>query len=493
MRRSASMDIEFPVPQFALPGIDDGTQTSTPMEEILLNTELETLRPLGAVDKIKEWIKSNEFDRTGSLTVETGDSVAMSVRSNSTEIVNTDMIEQDTDIEEQPDLELLTSVYTEGQSELGDDYSEDKDLPLPVSEFCPQTIVEDNFDDSVTSSSPQIAFENPVEIPEIPAVENMFFGRTEHFNSSIHFTNPFAPKIEVDEVQLPQTPPSPPLPLPPRTPSPVPEQMLPPLPPKRKPSQELTFDTQITSREISPRALSPVTFTHKTIENVTKQRSSSVTDASGPVSQITITNTSEEISANLPSPYKKQGFFSRFFARRRSKPEPSPSKTTPCQSREPGICNFVLNDTDRGGSIRSMNSIQPNEGEDYASVTFGKPVGRSVSSVSGKCPIKRNGDIIHIPLKGCNSSGVAAINFDKVTSSKGLFDHRSVSAIQLSNVPITDGKLELVAIADREGMERLPQQADYTIYLDQTKDIGEAKHFALYTITGPSNENIADD
>lgn len=499
-RKSTNMDIEFPVPQFNLRSIDDCTQTSTPMEEILRNTELGTLRQLGAVDKITEWMKSNEFERTDSLTVETGDTVITCVKLAGEDEMSTEMIEQDIDLDNQPDLELLTSRCHHRQNDIQEttdisDGSELNDIPLPVRNFGITTnmpasdVIDDNFDDCATYTSLQIAFENPIPIPELPnisLVDKDVKSKREvgyHFNP---FISPSTPEIQVFEVQTSETPPSPPLPLPPRTPSPVPDQMLPPLPPKRKLSQELEVI-------LTPSDPVPKEEAFEATSGVVEDSSNTLT-TSRRVSQITITSYPEGSQTRhssltpSPSPSKKQGFFSRFFARRKSKTEST--STTPNRSREPSVSNLSLNDTNRA-SLRSVRSLQPG-GEDASShVKKGKPVGRSASSVSGTSPAYRKGDIIHIPLKG-PLPGAEEPNSD-IVSQNGLLDTRSLSALQLANVPLSDGNMELLGIADREGLKRL-SDSEYKICFDHAStNVNEAEHFALYTVLTSSNENIAEN
>lgn len=471
-RRSASLDIAFPVPRFNLTSIDDCTQTSTPMEEILRNTELEKMRPLEAVDKITEWMKSNEFERIDSLTVETGDSCSLSAKSYNDDRMNTELIEQDIDLADTPDLDYLFGHNNDRQREFVSDTtstieSDFTDIPLPVRNFFTKvTAPEDQFDDSATYSSLQFAFENPIQIPDVP-------------KGSVKIVT--TPEITVEQAQPPQTPPSPPLPLPPRTPSPVPEQILPPLPPKRKASRELDITFTSTDHVLQNRQTydeSPTPDTHVVAPDIDKE-----IEASAHKTFCTITSTPKE--SPPPSPNKKMGFISRFFTRRRSKPEP----TIPAgnQTREPSICNFSLNEAIRG-SVRSLRSLQFGPIENTSpKKTSGKPVGRSASSVSGKSPAHREGDIIHIPLKGPRPIDRASYAYGD--SGEGLLDQRSLSALQLANVPLSDGNLELVAIADREGIKRL-SQAEYNICLESGTNLNEVDNFALFTVKKTSKENV---
>ncbi|XP_073825043.1 embryonic polarity protein dorsal-like [Musca autumnalis] len=479
-RRSVSMDIAFPVPRFNLTSTDGGTQTSTPMEEILRSTELGNMRQLGAIDKITEWMKSNEFERTDSLTVETGDSNSLGAKSNNDDHMNTTLIEQDIDLDETPDLDFLFSRQKDLQWDSTAETDHIDDIPLPVRNFCTMTNEsDDQFDDSATYSSLQIAFENPIQIPDA------FNGTTSEIKCKDNLPRPLniatTPEITVDEAQPIATPPSPPLPLPPRTPSPVPEQMLPPLPPKRKPSKELdiTYNCDLV-RQVCDE--STITEAHAITPNISTEN---VSSASGCVSEISIKSpegeATKETTNSPPSPNKRMGFISRFFTRRKSKAEPAISNNSQC--------TFSLNDAIRG-SVRSLISLQLGINENTSTTKkCGKPVGRSSSSVSGKSPAHSEGDdIINIPLKGPRATNRASYAYGD--SNNGLLDQRSLSVLQLSNIPLADGNLELVGIADQEGIKRL-SEAKYNICLQPSTQISEVEHFALYTVTNTSKEHVA--
>lgn len=129
----------------------------------------------------------------------------------------------------------------------------------------------------------------------------------------------------------------------------------------------------------------------------------------------------------------------------------------------------------------------------------GKPVGRSVSSVSGKRP-HMGPDIINIPLKGDSTTSLpmhdhiskshlslpASELFEKAsTASLHPLDRRTVSALQLADVPIKDGDMELVAIADAQSIRNLCEGGEFGIMLDPSVDLTEAEHYALYTTFAP--------
>lgn len=498
-RTNGDMEIEVPVPQITFPSIDDSTQTSTPVDEILGNPQIDShdTCELTTIDKITEWMKSNEFERTDSLIVENGDISSLSGVSDRVKLskitsqdtfsltddnrMNTELIEQDIELDDKYCLELLAKRNVNDQ--LRGDYSQDlaDDVDnLNCSASAQASVdIDENFDETATYTSLQIALKNPIEIP------NESFEQTSNEkeksqdsveNELVVLKNPPAPRIKLSAAQTPQTPPSPPIPLPPRTPSPI-EQILPPLPPKRKPSQELWAGVNTDS---SP------------CHTANSSRNGSI--SSRPPSQIIIMRTPDQSptkrsATSTPSPKKKQGFFSRLFSRKKSKPDATASgdesnskATTPNQSREPSIGNFSMGDNNRS-SIRSVKSLQPNStGLD---IKHGKAVGRSASSASGKRPAQRNADVIHIPLKVDSSetlrkqersySSSCTLRYDG-----GHLDRKTLSALQLADIPISDGNMELIAIADRQSIKNLCEGA-YGVVLDPSVDLSEAEHFALYT------------
>ncbi|XP_046812590.1 embryonic polarity protein dorsal isoform X2 [Lucilia cuprina] len=511
-RTNGDMEIEVPVPLITFPTMDDATQTSTPVEEILGKREIDSVE-LTTVDKITEWMQSNEFERTDSLIVENGDILSLSGTTNAIKEamitsqdtlsltddnrMNTELIEQDIELDDRYCLELLAKRNMGDQ--LQGDYS--RDLADDVENLnCSASAqvsvdIDENFDETATYTSLQIALKNPIEIPidnSLLKTQVKTSTNKNLENDLVVLKNPPAPRIKLSAAQTPQTPPSPPIPLPPRTPSPIGEQFLPPLPPKRKPSQELWAGA---NTDTSP------------CNTANSSRNSSI--SSRPPSQIIIMRTPDQSptkrsATSTPSPKKKQSFFSRLFSRKKSKPdttisgdESNSKATTPNQSREPSIGNFSMNDNNRA-SIRSVKSLQPNSLglEPKCNEKTGKAVGRSASSVSGKRPIQRNADVIHIPLKGDSSetlgrqersySSSCTLRYDG-----GLLDRKTLSALQLADIPISDGNMELIAIADRQSIKNLCEGA-YGVVLDPGVDLSEAEHFALYTSL-PSECDVGND
>ncbi|XP_023164563.2 embryonic polarity protein dorsal [Drosophila hydei] len=491
------MEIELEVPQLLPQLADDCTQTSTPMEEILQQPQLQS-RPLSNVDKINEWMRSSEFERTDSLTVENGDTPTLSHSTAQTAFTNVSSLTANTTITNQ--------LEDEEKPQEGDGSASRRDTlenaalkELPVSEVEAEPVsasaqasvdIDENFDETATYTSLQIAYNHPIEMPQNQ-------NRDQHYHVSNPFsmldeaelvvlTNPPAPKIQVNAAQTPATPPSPPLPLPPRTPSPDPEKRLPPLPPKPRNSQDLSVSEQSVSNSVS--------------HSLTRSRNGSVSSTRTTPSPIIIMHTPDQSptkrlpaaatpsSSATASPKKRQGFFSRLFSRRRSsksedEQELGSRATTPTGNQ------FSLGTPNRS-SVRSLQppGLSP---QNSVSQRSGRPVGRSSSSVSGKRPAHMDADVIHIPLKGGDSENSllrpeSYSNASTLTYGRPL-DRKTLSTLQLADIPISDGNMELVAIADRQSIKNLCEGA-YGVVLDPSVDLSGAEHFALYTSKSPEPE-----
>ncbi|KAH8412187.1 hypothetical protein KR009_000356, partial [Drosophila setifemur] len=504
------MEIELEVPQLLPQLADDCTQTSTPMEEILQHPQLQS-RPLTNVDKITEWMKSNEFERTDSLTVENGDTQSLSNSTAQTAFTNVSSMTANTTITNQLDDEG-NGLQANGSRR--DTLENPAVKELPDAEREPEMAsasaqasvdLDENFDETATYTSLQIAFNNPIDIAAPRSIQiyppTNPFGQLDDAELVV-LTNPPAPRIKVNAVQTPATPPSsPPLPLPPRTPSPDPEHRLPPLPPK---PQRNSQDLSIVSDSIS----------------ISRSRNGSLSSNRTTPSPIIIMRTPDQSpTKRLPtpseSPKKRQGFFSRFFSRRRSRAEDdesltpggSPNRqlpgsktgsragskagskaTTPTGSREPSVAHFSLGDPNRS-STRSMQTLGKAENRN------GKPVGRSSSSVSGKRPAHLDADVIHIPLKGGDSEN-SLLRPESYSNASTLsygrpLDRKTLSTLQLADIPLSDGNMELIAIADRQSIKNLCEGA-YGVVLDPSVDLSEAEHFALYTSKSPEPPECAE-
>lgn len=318
-----------------------------------------------------------------------------------------------------------------------------------------------DFDDTATYTSLQRAFKNPIPI---------YDPEPKSFNENVQPVDSFS--------SLTPTPDVSPLK---RNDNLVEEEKLPPLPPKRL--RKITAENTEYNANLLP---------------IPNQNDGSQ------MSQIIIKRSPENRSpassttnSAQTSPQKKQGFFSRIF-RRKSKSDISSNagtetKNSPNLSRESSFTNFEGFDRNRL-STRSFKLPQ-------SPTKKGKPVGRSVSSVSGKRP-HLTADIVHIPLKGNGSEGLPMRSgsgnllpehyMSNVTLSNNL-DRKTVSALQLAEIPLHDGNMELVAIADAQSLKNLCE-GQYGVHLDEDVDLSEAEHFALYTSAAPhATESEFDD
>lgn len=346
------------------------------------------------------------------------------------------------------------------------------------------------FDDAATYTSLQRAFRNPVPIIDLfPPSPPMNFDGND-YDAVEPLTNPPAPMIDVHPGSLKRESPQ------------LEEEKLPPLPPKRvkKAAQSPVDNVENQSYLINDNSLP-----------VTPERRNSQKSPMRPQSQLIIMRTPDQSPLNkrlpptpqnntLPkqkkSPTHSGGFFSKLFSRRKSKIEinsnhNTETRNTPDISREPSINHFDIHDPNRL-STRSLKSLPS------PSKKIGKPVGRSVSSVSGKRP-HLTADITHIPLKGESSDSLPMrsgsgtllslpgnhLHDSTVTLSNNLtLNRKTVSALQLADLPIQEGNMELIAIADAQSLKNLCE-GEYGVQLDPDVDLTEAEHYALYTSIAP--------
>uniref|UniRef100_A0A336K2P2 CSON015181 protein n=1 Tax=Culicoides sonorensis TaxID=179676 RepID=A0A336K2P2_CULSO len=351
-----------------------------------------------------------------------------------------------------------------------------------------------DFDDAATYSSLQKAFKNPIDItigPPIPQrpLHGQLMPESAHDGthtydavdpSPVVVNATVAPKIDLQPMLKRENCEQ--------------QEKLPPLPPKR--ARKLPDSDQIQS----------------------DKENESVPELTSTQSQILIKNAenapnkklplppSKNGSTTLPRP-KKPGFFSKLFSRKKSKSDintqtPSTTaKTTPAVSREPSVNAFDFNDPHRESfrSLRNPLIEDLKEGKSPSKGKVGKPVGRSVSSVSGKRP-NLGPEIIHIPLKGDSTNSLPQSNPNLNAPRQGQHsgygsastislhaldkDRKTVSALQLADLPLKDGNMELVAIADAQSIKNLCE-GDFGVQLDPDVNLSEAEHYALYTSIPP--------
>lgn len=350
------------------------------------------------------------------------------------------------------------------------------DQCLPKEEERMEVEIEDNFDDAATYSSLQKAFKHPLSITEGPPLPPKP-GQI----SEVGYFDLMMPPIVVNSV--------------------MPDilsikregfddEKLPPLPPKRAKKVvegdkenivEYTDDQNGLVRHNSTRSLTPRPPAQIVIKSADVRRSPKLPP---------------KPTSTLPK-QKKPGFFSKMFTRRKSRSEIEPAADDRSNGfEEPetvSMSHFIPDDPNRG-SIRSTNSLKPAIKKPKTS----KPVGRSVSSASGKRP-HLSPEVIHIPLKGDSSNSLPLRGSESnthlslpgnefyeraSTASLHPIDRKTMSALQLADVPISDGNMELVAIADAQSLRNLCE-GEYGIMLDPNVDLTEAEHYALYTSLAP--------
>lgn len=442
----------------------------------------------GSNDKTTEWIRKTEFQLNDE------NSLYKSENTNDDDKTLKELLDQVAELDE---------IYTDHQLRK-DNVNIENELngfenSLPKMNDDGNVDFDELFDDAATYTSLQIAFKNPVSITDAPPRPPL----PQHYNErhdNLHYdavepliVNPPAPIIDVSPLK--------------RESPPLDEEKLPPLPPKRvKKSPHQNHE----NNENEPIHENNIIVDESYLNHSNNQsrRGSGKSLQQRPPSQIIIMKTPNQSPLNkkLPpappsnsnslSKQKKPGFFSKLFSRRKSKPD---INSNTCDnhsnafldvSREPSIHSFTVSAENSRVSTRSNKSLQ-------IPAKKGKHVGRSVSSVSGKRP-HLTADIVHIPLKGLSTdslpmrSGSGALSLpgteayeraSTATLSNNL-DRKTVSALQLADLPLQEGNMELIAIADRQSLKNLCE-GEYGVHLDPSVDLTEAEHYALYTSVAP--------
>lgn len=393
----------------------------------------------------------------------------------------------------------LDEIYTDHQIRRDDQsnsYIENElrcvDQAMPVKSDPEKMDVD--FDDAATYSSLQRAFKNPIDIavgPPIP--QRPLHGQLIPEQDGVHTYDAVEPSpMVVDQSTAPKIDVQPMLKRENHE-----EEKLPPLPPKR--ARKLTDTIQSDKENVERENFPPITPSQSQIL---------IKNADPPNKKLPPTPTKNG-SSTLPR-QKKPGFFSKLFSRKKSKSDintqtpNTTAKTTPAVSREPSVTGFDTNDTNRE-SFRSLKNpvIEDlKEGKSPSKARIGKPVGRSVSSISGKRP-NLGPEIIHIPLKGDSTNSLPQSNPNlNIPMRHGTPQHsgygsastislhaldkdrKTMSALQLADLPLKDGNMELVAIADAQSIKNLCE-GDFGVQLDPDVNLSEAEHYALYTSIPP--------
>lgn len=471
-----NMIVEHPVFQAPL----NNQQT----EIVILDTPIEEHRSIveesscnSTEDKTVNWLDSAEFIMDNNNNNENDQNI---INQNEDDKALNELLEQ---------VAELDVIYQDHQIRRDNQMIENELHNLECADLPnDQMDVDDTFDDAATYTSLQRAFKQPIEMALCPPIPPRPGQMTNNTSFDL-FLPPIVINPVTSEFMTIKR-----------------EETLPPLPPKRAkklPEEVFNGDKEnknienqedaILVRQSSIRSLTPRPQSQITIKSA-DQNSPSRKLPPRPIKAATSTNT-------LPK-QKKSGFFSKMFSRKKSKSDLDSSigdgDSKDCDISDDvensSMNHFNINDPNRV-SFHSTRSLKPNQNTNKKP---GKPVGRSVSSVSGKRP-HLTAEIVHIPLKGdsfnslpLRASGSAAHlslpgnEFYERASTASLhpIDRKTMSALQLADVPIQDGDMELVAIADAQSLRNLCE-GEYGIKLDPGVDLTEAEHYALYTSFAP--------
>ncbi|XP_017854500.2 embryonic polarity protein dorsal isoform X1 [Drosophila busckii] len=484
---------------------------------------------LSANDKINEWMKSNELEQQphepspppGNASDATDSTVETQVAANEEDKTLNKLLEQVAELDE---------IYTDFVMQR-DTYNNTLQNELQTTER-PAMQVDDSFDDAATYTSLQIAFKNPVIIPmddvmpPTPPMSQCAPEDAQHYDAvevnsqqlSISSQQTLEPSLD-DQLDMEAA-----LLLV------CDEEKLPPLPPKRLRKQDSnaenrsidanTSDTNEPAPPVREKPRLPPPIIHPRMAELSRAPTKRLPQPPSKEKEKDKGKPKPTTNPNfntLPR-QKKPGFFSKLFSRRKSKPELMHQSNENCARldsklsssnaarSEPSLAQFNARDPLRASqrSAKSFNQsksanaspLKSSSGAAAAAASRrankqGKPVGRSVSSVSCKRPAYLNADVVHIPLKGDSASSLQAPHEGYSNSSTitvgGQLDRRTASALQLAEIPISDGGMELVAIADRQSLHNLVSsiEAHFNVQMDPNLDLTEVEHFALYTSVPP--------
>ena len=443
------------VKSLVLQGNDDVVVLDTPVEE--------NLKPIPIENKTIHWLENAEFVIEDNSPDNDDDKALDDLLE---QVAELDVIYQDHELRREA-LMLQNDLR-----------SLDKSLPKEDEQM--------DFDDAATYTSLQKAFKHPMSIAEGPPLPpkpgQISDGTMFDLMLPPIVVNPATPEILCSKRDG------------------YDDEKLPPLPPKRakKISESYNGDKE------------NILENNDDFQNGLVRHNSSRSLTPRPTSQIVIKSADVRRSPSLKAPklppkptstlpkQKKQGFFSKMFTRKKSKSDVD-SCNSEIKNGTGDVGNISMNSfnmcSPNRESVRSTGSLRPSE---HKKPKAGKPVGRSVSSASGKRP-NPTLDIVHIPLKGDSSNSLPlrasesnthlslpGNDFYERASTASLhpIDRKTMSALQLADVPISDGDMELVAIADAQSLRNLCE-GEYGITLDPSVDLTEAEHYALYTSLAP--------
>uniref|UniRef100_A0A1A9ZN75 RHD domain-containing protein n=1 Tax=Glossina pallidipes TaxID=7398 RepID=A0A1A9ZN75_GLOPL len=467
-RKTPNERVELQMQKLFFPLTNNLTHSKPDLDDKLLGLrEVEESIDLSTMKEITAWMHSNDLEC--NLVIGTNGSI----QDNDGIIMNRNHIKTLRKFNDNIDISpLIGQPKAENYFSFSDDHdAENNETNVANNITCiDDSSKDDSFDETSTHNSFELALKNPIEMP----TQSIGF---QSLQESLVTFNPSTPTIQVDTVETSET--TPPTCSNLRTSSntvlKISDQVLPALPPK--PTQEIYRKTNSNS---------PSSHIAQSSRNGS---CSSLT-----ISQTTALSISDQDSnkhsstMSMPS-RKKKNFFSRLFSRKKKnqtdvqahKEESNCKLRVPANNSDNKKIYFSLGDSKRT-SLRSIKSLQL----DMMSYEFDRKKsnserlpGRGVNNVSVRGEGSREIETQKVSLEN-NPFNKNLKSVDSLERLEGLVDHKTLNALQLANVPLSDGDMELVAIADRQSIKNLCD-GSYGVLLHPKVDLTEAEHFALYT------------
>ncbi|XP_064548551.1 embryonic polarity protein dorsal-like [Drosophila montana] len=510
------------------------------LEQLELEQQMAAPEPhqLTANDKINEWMKSNELQEQphepspslaeGEVELEVeAEGEGEAADSDATEAtVETQVAATDEDktlnelLEQVAELDEIYTDFVMQRDTYNNTLQNELQNELQSMDRPPMQ-VDDSFDDAATYTSLQIAYKHPVDIPmedlmpPTPPMSQCAPEDAQHYDAvevnsqqlqqeqlqrqqQERIQEQEQAQLELAAAQL--------------LAAAAEEEKLPPLPPKRLRKQDSNAENRSIEANNGDAAAAPPPVREKPrgLPPPIIHPRIPIQPAAAPTKRLpqppeTKSKSKSNPNFNTLPRQKKPGFFSKLFSRRKSKPElmqPSSENCSKATSAAASLDNLNVRDPLRASQRSAKSNLAVSSGPLKSPAVggaagrkigkAGKPCGRSVSSVSGKRPSYLNADVVHIPLKGDSASSLqqapneAYSNASTITVG-GQLDRRTASALQLAEIPISEGGMELVAIADRQSLHNLVSsiEAHFNVKMDPNLDLTEVEHFALYTSVPP--------
>ncbi|KAL9929714.1 embryonic polarity protein dorsal-like [Glossina fuscipes fuscipes] len=482
-RKNANERVELQMQKLYFPPMNNSAESNPDVEDKLLGLrEVEESIDLSTIKEITAWMHSNDLEC--NLVIGTNGSI----QDNDDIIMNRNHINtlgksERAQFNDNIDINaVIRQPKTENYFSFSDEHDvENNETNVTNNITCfDDNSKDDSFDETSTHNSFELALKNPIEMPAEVDFQSL--------QESIVTCNPSTPTIQVDTVEISETTPifsnlctSSNIVLK------ISDQLLPALPPK--PSQEIYRKTNSNS----PSSHGAQSSRNESVSSHTTSQTTalSISDQES--------NKYSSSTLNRPS-RKKKNFFSRLFSRKKKnqsdvqvhKEESNCKLRVPTDNSDNKKIYFSLGDSKRT-SLRSIKSLQL----DMMSYEFDRRKsnserlpGRGVNSVLVRGQGSREIETQKMSFEN-NSYNNGLKSVDSLERLEGLVDYKTLNALQLANVPLSDGDMELVAIADRQSIKSLCD-GSYGVLLDPKVDLSEAEHFALYTnipLASESEEN----